>query len=77
MKAAEICSNPDKFYNKHNESINKLIKQLQNFKKMALHEFIKQYKDLIECQENDIRRTFLGPYVVRDEFQHMVRNFNT
>ena len=80
VKAAERCSNPDKFYNNNHKSINKLIKHWQNFKKMDLHEFIKQYEDLIESQESDIQRAFLGlnsPYVVRDEPQLMVRNFNT
>ena len=32
VKAAEKCSNPDKFYNNNHESINKLIKHWQNFK---------------------------------------------
>ena len=77
VKAAEICNNPDKFYNNNHESINKLIKHWKNFKKMDLYEFMNQYKDLIECQ--DTQRAFLGlnsPYVVEDEFQHMVGNFN-
>ena len=80
VKAAEICSNPDKFYNNNHESINKLIKHWQNFKKMGLCEFTKQYEDLIECQESDIQGAFLGlnsPYVFRDELQHMVRNVST
>ena len=79
VKAAEICSNPGKLYNKNHESINKLIKHWQNFKRMDLYEFIKQYEDLTECQGSDIQRDFLGlnsPYIVRNEFQHMVRSFN-
>ena len=69
VKAAEICRNPDKFYNNSHESINKLIKHWQNFKKMDLYEFTKQYENLIEYQESVIQRAFLGlnsPYVVRD-----------
>ena len=34
----------------------------------------------IECHESDIQLAFLGlnsPYVVRDEFQHMLGRFNT
>ena len=30
---------------------------VENFKKMDLYEFMKQYKNLIECQESDIQRT--------------------
>ena len=47
---------------------------------MDLHEFTKQYEDLIECQESDIQGAFLSlnsPYVFRDELQHMVRNVST
>ena len=53
---------------------------VENFKKMDLYEFMKQYKDLIKCQESDIQRAFLGlnsPYAIKDEFQRIVQNFNT
>ena len=78
VKAAKICTNPVVAILQQQSRIHKQTnKRLAKFKKMALHEFINQYEDLIEYQESDIQRTFLGlnsPYAVWDEFQCMIRN---
>ena len=69
----------DKFYNNSIEAINKLIKHWQNYKKIDLYSFAKEYEELIECQESDVLRAYLGlngPYVVRKEFTNHEKVFN-
>ena len=69
----------DKFYNNSIEAINKLIKHWQNYKKIDLYSFANEYEELIECQESDVLRTYLGlngPYVVRKEFTNHKKVFN-
>ena len=56
----ELNDKPDKFYNNSIEAIDKLIKHWQNFKKIDLYSFVKEYEELIECQESDILRAYLG-----------------
>ena len=70
VDASEITGNPTKFYNNSLESMNSLIKKWQNYKKVDLYTFAKEYQDLVECQENDVLRSYLGldsSYEVRDE----------
>ena len=60
--------------------MDKLIKHWQNYKKVDLFFFAKEYEELIECQETDVLRTFLGlsnPYLVREEFIKRKKEFNT
>ena len=48
-------------------------------KKIDLLPFAKEYEELIECQETDVLRTFLGlssPYLVREEFIKHKKEFN-
>ena len=69
----------DKFYNNSIQAINKLIKHWQNYKKIDLYSFAKEYEELIECQESDVLRAYLGlnsPYVVRKEFTNHKKVFN-
>ena len=75
----ELNDKPDKFYNNSIEAIDKLIKHWQNFKKIDLYSFVKEYEELIECQESDILRAYLGlngPYVVRKELTNHKKVFN-
>ena len=72
-------SKSDKFCNNSIEAINKLIKHWQNYKKIDLYSFANEYEELIECQESDVLRTYLGlngPYVVRKEFTNHKKVFN-
>ena len=55
VKAAGICTGSSRFYNNNMESINNLIKKWQNYRKVDLYAFAKEYEDLIECQEADTR----------------------
>ena len=72
--------------------MNKLIKYGQNYKKIDLLSFAKEYEELIECQETDVLRTFhyisyillhcvriglSSPYLVREEFIKHKKEFNT
>ena len=53
--------------------INALIKRWQDFTASDMHSFIEQFKSLVEKQQNDVVRAFLGlpgPYKVRKEYQH-------
>ena len=78
--ACELNDKSDKFYNNSVEAtINKLIKHWQNYKKIDLYSFSKEYEELIECQESDVLRGYLGlngPYVVRKEFTNHKKVFN-
>ena len=77
--ACELNDKSDKFYNNSIEAINKLIKHWQNYKKIDLYSFANEYEELIECQESDVLRTYLGlngPYVVRKEFTNHKKVFN-
>ena len=58
--ACELNDKSDKFYNNSIEAINKLIKHWQNYKKIGLYSFAKEYEELIECQESDVLRAYLG-----------------
>ena len=77
--ACELNDKSDKFYNNSIEAINKLIKHWQNYKKIDLYSFAKEYEELIECQESDVLRAYLrlnGPYVVRKEFTNHEKVFS-
>ena len=60
--------------------MNKLLKHWQSYKKIDLYAFAKEYEELVQCQELDILKAYLGlrgPYEVREEFKKNMRNFNT
>ena len=60
--------------------MNKLLKHWQNYKKIDLYAFAKEYEELVQCQESDVLKAYLGlrgPYEVREEFKNNMRNFNT
>ena len=59
--------------------MNKLLKHWQNYKKIDLYAFAKEYEELVQCQESDVLKAYLGlrgPYEVREEFKNNMRNFN-
>ena len=69
VRACELSEDNDKFYNNSVEAINKLIKHWQNFKKIDLAAFSKEYEELVQCQESDVLKAYFGlsnPYVVRN-----------
>ena len=80
VRACELSEDNDKFYNNSVEAINKLIKHWQNFKKIDLAAFSKEYEELVQCQESDVLKAYLGlssPYVVRNKISGYARNFQT
>ena len=80
VNACELNDDQDKFYNNAIESMNKLLKHWQSYKKIDLYAFAKEYEELVQCQELDILKAYLGlrgPYEVREEFKKNMRNFNT
>ena len=80
VRACELNEDNDKFYNNSVEAIKKLIKHWQNFKKVDLAAFSKEYEELVQCQESDVLKAFLGllsPHVVRNGFSGYARNFQT
>ena len=45
-----------------------------------LYAFAKEYEELVQCQESDVLKAYLGlsgPYEVREEFKNNMRKFNT
>ena len=73
--ACELNDKSDKFYNNSIEA----IKHWQNYKKIVLCSFAKEYAELIECQESDVLRAYLGlnsAYIVRKEFTNHKNVFN-
>ena len=80
VNACELNDDQDKFYNNAIESMNKLLKHWQSYKKIDLYAFAKEYEELVQCQESDVLKAYLGlrgPYEVREEFKNNMRNFNT
>ena len=80
VRACELNEDNDKFYCNSVEAINKLIKHWQNLKKIDLAAFSKEYEELVQCQESDVLKAYLGlssPYVVRNEISGYARNFQT
>ena len=48
-----------------------LIKHCQNYNRIDLFFFAKEYEEVIECQETDVSPTFLGlsnPYLLPEKF---------
>ena len=72
VNACELNDDQDKFYNNSIESMNKLLKHWENYKKIDLYAFAKEYEELIKAYQG-----LRGPYEVRDEFKNNMRNFNT
>ena len=69
VRACERSEDNDNIYNNSVEAINKLIKHWQNFKKIDLAAFSKEYEELVQCQESDVLKAYFGlsnPYVVRN-----------
>ena len=69
VRACELSEDNDNIYNNSVEAINKLIKHWQNFKKIDLAAFSKEYEELVQCQESDVLKAYFGlsnPYVVRN-----------
>ena len=78
VRACELSEDNDKFYNNLVEAMNKLIKHWQNFRKIDLVAFSKEYEELVQCQESDVLEAYLGlssPYIVRNGFSDYARNF--
>ena len=68
----------EKFYNNNMESIKKLLKHWQNYKKLDYYKFVQEYEELLEEQESNVLRAFLNldsPFDVRSEFSHHKLNF--
>ena len=69
VRACKLSEDNDNIYNNSVEAINKLIKPWQNFKKIDLATFSKEYEELVQCQESDVLKAYFGlsnPYVVRN-----------
>ena len=80
VNACELNDDQDKFCNNAIESMNKLLKHRQSYKNIGLYAFAKEYEELVQCQESDVLKAYLGlrgPYEVREEFKNNMRNFNT
>ena len=78
--ACEIFNDSDRFYNKKIEGINKLIKKWEEYRKVDLFTFIKEYEELVRCQERDIQKAFLGldsPIIVKERYSEKNRNSDT
>ena len=60
--------------------MNNLLKHWQSYKNIDLYAFAKEYEELVQCQESDVLKAYLGlrgPYDVREELKNNTRNFNT
>ena len=71
---------PEKFYNNNMESINKLLKQWLNYKKLDYYKFVQEYEELLEEEESNVLGAFLNldsPFEVWSEFSHHKLNFIT
>ena len=80
VNASELNNDQDKFYKNSIESMNKSLKYWQQYKKIDLYAFAKEYEELIQCQEADVLKAYLGlrgPCEVTEEFKNNVRNFDT
>ena len=78
--ACELCNDLDRFFNNKIEGINKLIKQWQEYRKVDLFAFAKEYEELVRCHESNIQRTFLSlnsPYMVKERYSEKTRNYST
>ena len=61
------------------ESINKLLKHWQNYKKLDYYKFVQDYEEWLEEQEKNVPRAFLdldSPFEVRSDFYHHKLNCN-
>ena len=75
-----FLGDPEKFYNNNMESINKLLKHWQNYKKLDYYKFVQEYEELLEEQESNVLRNFVNldsPFEVRSEFSHHKLNFTS
>ena len=73
-----FLGDPEKFYNNNMESINKLLKHWQNYKKLDYYKFVQEYEEFPEEQESNVLRAFLSldsPFEGRSEFSHHKLNF--
>ena len=81
VSSAWIIDAPNgNFFNDTSESMNKLIKDWHERKKLYCVRFAEEFEDLISQQESDILWTFLGvssPYIIRKEYLHLAMKFNT
>ena len=81
VRASELNEDNDKFYNNSVEAIKKLIKNTGRIKKkIDLAAFSKEYEELVQCQESDALKTYVGlssPRVVPNKFSGYARNFQT
>ena len=71
---------PEKFYSNNMESINKLLKHWQNYKKLDYYKFVQEYEEYREEQESNVLRAFLNldsQFEVRSEFSRHKLNFTT
>ena len=71
-----FLGDPEKFYSNNMESINKLLKHWQNYKKLEFYKFVQVLKE----QESNVLRAFLNlesPFEFRSEFSHRKLNFTT
>ena len=54
--------------------------QWQEYRKVQLFTFVKEYEELFRCQEGNIQGIFLGldsPYIVKERYSEKTRNCNT
>ena len=68
-----FLGDPEKYYNNNMESINKLLKHWQNYKKLDYYKFVQDYEEWLEEQERNVLRAFLNldsPFQVRSDFSH-------
>ena len=54
VNACKLNDDQDKFYNNSIDSMNKLLKHWQNYKKIDFYAFAKEYEELVPCQESDV-----------------------
>ena len=79
VNARKLNDDQDKFCNNSIESMNKLLKNWQSYKKIDLYAFAKEYEQLVQCQKSDVLKAYLGlrgPYEVREKIKNNMRNFN-
>ena len=55
-----INDEQQKFYKSSIESMNKLLKRYQSYKMIELYAFSKENEELVECQELDLSKAYLG-----------------
>ena len=75
-----FLGDPEKFYNNNMESINKLLKHWQNYKKLGYYKFVQECEELLEEQESNVLRAFLNlhsPFEVQSKFSYHKLNFIT